>query len=374
MDASWDLAECDPRLERGSVKWDRAARYLRVAMLLHAHPEGIGAGDIAQRIGASKRTVYRDLRAMNEEAGLPLWQDAGKWGLEEGAFLPPLKLTLHEAMTLFLAARVLAKASDEHDTELIGAFVKLAQVLPPVLAEHIQATVDAVAQAPRNERFTRVFRTLTEAWADRRVVEIVYDPSAYDAKRPRRRTRVRPYVIEPSALTHALYLIGWDEEREARRTFKVERILEASLTPRRFQAEPGTSPARDLLRAWDVISDEDPVDVVIRFEPSVARRAAETRWHPSQEIESLPDGSLRWSGRVAGLREIRIWILGWGADAEVLQPAELRREVAEELRRAARRYDEPASPVDAPSAVEAPAAVTSAPTTRRAASRSLANQ
>ncbi|MDQ3448028.1 MAG: transcriptional regulator [Chloroflexota bacterium] len=364
----------DLRLERGSVKWDRAARYLRVAMILHAHPEGIGAQEISDRIGASKRTVYRDLRAMNEEAGLPLWQDAGKWGLEEGAFLPPLKLTLHEAMTLFLAARVLAKASDEHDTELIGAFVKLAEVLPPVLSEHIQSTVDAVSQIPRNDRFTRVFRTLTEAWAHRRVVEIVYDSSAYDAKRKKRRTRVRPYVIEPSALTHALYLIGWDEERQARRTFKVERILEASLTPRRFEPEPGASPARDLLRAWDVISDEDPVDVVIRFEPSVARRAAETRWHPSQEIESLPDGSLRWSGRVAGLREIRIWILGWGADAEVLQPAELRREVAEELRRAARRYDEPASPVDAPSAVEAPAAVTSAPTTRRAASRSLANQ
>lgn len=379
MEAAWDSADRDARLERGSVKWDRAARYLRVAMILHAHPEGISAQEIADRIGASKRTVYRDLRAMNEEAGLPLWQDAGKWGLEEGAFLPPLKLTLHEAMTLFLAARVLAKASDEHDTELIGAFVKLAQVLPPVLAEHIQATVDAVAQAPRNERFTRVFRTLTEAWADRRVVEIVYDPSAYDAKRPRRRTRVRPYVIEPSALTHALYLIGWDEEREARRTFKVERILEASLTPRRFDSEPGRSPAHDLLRAWDVISDEDPVEVVIRFEPSVARRADETRWHPSQETELLSDGSLRWTGRVAGLREIRIWILGWGADAEVLQPAELRREVGEELRRAATRYGEPGSPVEAPpveapKAVEAPAAVTSAPITRRAASRSRANQ
>lgn len=374
MDGTWESPEGDPRLERGSVKWDRAARYLRVAMILHAHPGGIGAQEIADRIGASKRTVYRDLKAMTDDAGLPLWQDGGKWGLEEDAFLPPLKLTLHEAMTLFLAARVLAKASDEHDTELIGAFVKLAQVLPPVLSEHIQATVDAVAQAPRDERFTRVFRTLTEAWAHRRVVEIVYDSSAYDAKRPRRRTRVRPYVIEPSALTHALYLIGWDEEREARRTFKVERILEASLTPRRFDAEPGMSPARDMLRAWDVISDEDPVEVVIRFDPSVARRAAETRWHTSQEIETLADGSLRWSGRVAGLREIRIWILGWGADAEVMAPPALRHEVAAELRRAADRYVEAESPVEAPRVVEAPAAVTSAPTSRRAASKRRANQ
>ncbi len=337
------MPDTDRIIERGSVKWDRAARYLRIASILHAHADGISAKEIADRIGASVRTIYRDLTAMNEEAGLPIWQDGGKWGLESGAFLPPLNLTLHEAMTLFLAARVLAKASDEHDTELIGAFIKLAEILPPVLAEHIRATVDAVALAPRNDRFTRVFRTLTEAWAHRRVVEIEYDPSAYDPGREVRRARIRPYAIEPSALTHALYLIGWDEGRGARRTFKVERIRSASLTPATFEPGPGEPAARDLMRAWDVISDEPPVRVVLRFSPAVARRAAETRWHPSQEIETLPDGSLRWSGRVAGLREIRIWILGWGPDVEVLEPAELRAEIAGDVRRAAALYDRAAS-------------------------------
>lgn len=358
----------DPeRLERGSVKWDRAARYLRIASILHAHQGGISAQEIADRIGASKRTVYRDLRAMDEEAGLPIWQDAGRWGLEEGAFLPPLNLTLHEAMTLFLASRVLAKASDEHDTELIGAFVKLAAILPPVLAEHVHATVDAVADVPRNERFTRVFRTLTEGWAARRVVEIEYDPSAYDPTRERRRTRVRPIAIEPSALTHSLYLIGWDEGRDARRTFKVERITEAALTAQTFQAEEGMASARDLLRAWDVMADETPVVVELRFAPTVARRAAETRWHPSQVVEAQPDGSLLWRGTIAGLREVRIWILGWGADVEVLGPQELREGVADELRRAAAAYGAEAS------YVEAPAGVTSAPA-RRAASRRRPNQ
>ncbi|MBA2489756.1 MAG: WYL domain-containing protein [Chloroflexi bacterium] len=346
------------RSERASGKWDRAARYLRIASILNGHPEGISAQAVADRIGASKRTIYRDLRAMDEQAGLPIWQEAGLWGLADDAFLPSLKLTLGEAMTLFLAARVLAKATDEHDTELIGAFVKLAQIVPPVLAEHIQATVDAVAEVPRNERFTRVFRTLTEAWAHRRVVEIEYGPSPYDASSGSRRARVRPWAIEPSALTHALYLIGWDEGREGRRTFKVERIVSATLTPHRFEPDSGTSVAIELLRAWDVMSDEAPVKVVLRFLPAVAARAAETRWHPSQEIVELPDGSLRWAGRVAGLREIRIWILGWGADVEVLEPPELRREVGTELRAAAERYE-----------AEAPADVTSAPPSAAASRR-----
>jgi len=330
--------------ERGSTwaehggKWDRAARFLRVALILHAHPEGISAADLARQVGVSKRTAYRDLEAMSLDGALPVWQADGKWGLEADAFLPPLKLTLDEATALFLAARVLAKTTDEQDPELIGAFVKLAQILPDVLAEHIRATADAFAATPANERFTRVFRTLTQAWAGRRVVTIEYDAAVYDPERGLRRATVRPYALEPSALTHALYLIGWDEERKAVRTYKVERILEASLTPRTFAPDFRVDVAADLRRAWDIIADQPLETVLVRFSPGVARRVAETRWHPSQELSPQPDGSLLWRGRVAGLREIKLWLLGWGADATVLEPATLRGEIAEELRRAAANY------------------------------------
>lgn len=169
--------------DRGGAKWDRAARYLRIVTILREHRDGIRADAVANLIGVSKRTIYRDLKAMELDADLPIWGVEGKWGLEAGAFLPPLALTLHEATMLFLAARVLAKATDENDSELIGTLLKLAQILPPVLAEHIAQTMDAFALTPRNEQFTRVFRVLTEAWAGRRVVEIEYDTGIYDASR-----------------------------------------------------------------------------------------------------------------------------------------------------------------------------------------------
>ncbi|MEP7158049.1 MAG: HTH domain-containing protein, partial [Chloroflexota bacterium] len=54
-------------------KWDRAARYLKIAMILRDHPEGISADDVAGRIGVSKRTIYRDIQAMDLDAGLPIW-------------------------------------------------------------------------------------------------------------------------------------------------------------------------------------------------------------------------------------------------------------------------------------------------------------
>jgi proteasome accessory factor B len=92
-------------------KWDRAARYLKIAMILRDHPDGISAQALADRIGVSKRTVYRDVLAMDMDAGLPIWNDGGRFGLEREAFLPPLALTLHEATTLFRGADAARRAT-----------------------------------------------------------------------------------------------------------------------------------------------------------------------------------------------------------------------------------------------------------------------
>ena len=325
--------------ERGGTKWDRAARYLKIAQVLHAHGEaGISAAALAKQVGVSKRTVYRDLDAMDFDAGLTIWNEGGRFGLDADAFLPPLALTLPEAMAFFLAARLLTKATDELDTEIIGAFVKLAQVLPPVLAEQLHETADAFADTPRDESFTRVLRAITEALAGRRIVEIEYEASVYDPSKGVRRLRLHPYAIEPSAHTRALYVIGYDEERDARRTFKVERIRTAALTPDSFPAQ-GASVAAEMRSAWDVVGDDTPVDIVVRFEPSVAQRVGETRWHPSQVEELERDGSLLWRARVSGVLEIRSWILGWGPSAEVLAPDDLRDWVAEQHAAAAARYE-----------------------------------
>ena len=324
--------------DRAGTKWDRAARYLKIAVVLRAHGEtGISAKSLADQVGVSKRTIYRDLERMDLDAGLPIWNDKGRYGLADDAFLPPLALTLHEAMAFFLAARLLTKATDELDTEIIGVFVKLAQVLPPVLAEQLHQTADAFADTPVDEEFTRVLRHLTVALAERRVVEMVYESGVYDASRPDRRVRLHPYAIEPSANTRALYVIGYDEERQDKRTFKVERIKSTSLTPESFEA-PDDSVARQMLEAWDVISDAEPVEVVIRFDPSVAQRVHETRWHASQVEELEDDGSLVWRARVSGVLEIRSWILGWGPDAKVLEPPALRAWVAQQHAAAAARY------------------------------------
>ena len=331
--------------ERIGGKRDRAARLMRVAGLLAAHPDGMHPKDIAERLGMSVRNVYRDLHALENEVGLPVWAEEGRWGMDADAFLPPLQLTLPEAMAVFLAARLMVRYADKYDPDLGSAFEKLQENLPGSLREHVARSLDVYQQSPVDPEFIERVRLLTKAWADRRVVEIEYEGAAYEGRAGEisRRT-VRPWLIEPSLRTHALYLIGWDEDREAMRTFKIERIRAVAVTPRSFDRPEAASLEAELRRGWDIIADQPPVEVSLRFSRAVADRVLETRWHPEQRTERQPDGSLLWSTTVSGPIEIRLWILEWGDDVEVLSPADLRADVAARLRRAAAQYPDVPAP------------------------------
>ena len=204
-------------------KRDRLARMLRVVTVLRGHPDGIRPPEIARRVGVATRTVYRDLRALEEEVGVAVWSEGGLWGVVGEEFLPPLKLTLDEAMAVVLSARLMVRYADKYDPDLAAAFEKLEAVLPRPLAEHVERTLDVLAQHPRDEAFSEHVHLLTRAWAERRVVTLEYEPAQYGPDSAARKAVVRPYLIEPSLQTHALYLMGWDETRDALRTFKIER-------------------------------------------------------------------------------------------------------------------------------------------------------
>jgi proteasome accessory factor B len=321
--------------ERPFGKRDRLARMLRVVTVLRGHPEGIRPAEIARRVGVATRTVYRDLTALETEVGVAVWSENGLWGVVNEEFLPPLKLTLDEAMAVVLSARLMVRYADKYDPDLAAAFEKLEEVLPTALAEHVERTLDILAQHPRDAAFSEHVHRLTRAWAERRVVTLEYEPARYGPESAARGAVVRPYLIEPSLQTHALYLIGWDETRDALRTFKIERIRDVALTPRSFDPPEAGSLEKALRGAWDIIADQPSTQVVLRFTPAVATRVMETTWHQTQRVEVGADGSLTWRATVAGTIEIRLWILSWGDDVEVLAPDSLRKDVAGTHRRAA---------------------------------------
>jgi proteasome accessory factor B len=317
------------------------ARLLSVASILYSRGSGetgVAVSEIAELTGMTTRTVYRDIRALEEELAVPVFQAGrGRYGIEKKYFLPPLRLSLPEAVVLFLAARLIARWSDEYDQAVISAFTKLADLLPQPIARHVAATMLRVGRADPNEPFTRNFATVAQGWADGRVIEFDYEPSGGGE---RRHARVRPYFLEPDAAGRSVYLIGHDETVDAMRTLKVERMRNATVTTDRYEIPDEFDPDRWLAHSWGIWSSDttEVAEVRLRFDAGVAQRVRESVWHRSQQITELPDGRLELTVSVAGIVEIRPWILSWGDAVEVLEPAALRESVANAVRGAAARY------------------------------------
>ncbi|HEX6127496.1 MAG TPA: WYL domain-containing protein [Candidatus Limnocylindria bacterium] len=338
MDDAWTDEPLD---ERWARKRDRLARLLRVASILYTRgsgENGVAVTEIAELTGMTTRTIYRDIRALEDELGVPVFQAGrGRYGIEKKYFLPPLRLTLPEAVVLFLSSRLIARWSDEYDQAVISAFTKLADLLPQPIARHVTAAMLSVGRADPNEPFTRNFALVAQGWADGRVLEFDYEPAGSE----KRRARVRPYFLEPDAAGRSVYLIGWDETVDAMRTYKVERIRSATLTADRYEIPDDFDPDRWLAHSWGIWSSDGTkvVTVRLRFDASVAHRVRESVWHRSQQLTELDDGRVELSVQVAGIVEIRPWIMSWGDAVEVLEPPELRDVVANAVRRLAERYD-----------------------------------
>jgi predicted DNA-binding transcriptional regulator YafY len=340
MDGLDQTSTDDAREDRWARKRDRLARLLSVASILYSRgsgENGVAVDEIAELTGMTTRTIYRDLKALEEELGVPVFQAGrGRYGIERKYFLPPLRLSLPEAVVLFLSSRLIARWSDEYDQAVISAFTKLADLLPQPIARHVAATMLRVGRADPNEPFTRNFAQVAQAWADGRVIEFDYVPAGADP----RRARVRPYFLEPDAYGRSVYLIGWDETVDAMRTYKVERVRSATLTADRYEIPEDFDPDRWLAHSWGIWSSDgtNVVRVRLRFDASVAPRVRESVWHRSQRITDLDGGGVEMTVEVAGIVEIRPWIMSWGDAVEVVEPPELREVVATAVRRLAERY------------------------------------
>ena len=150
--------------------------------------------------------------------------------------------------------------------------------------------------------------------------------------------REKAYAVEPQRLVFAqggLYLLAFVPEYGELRTFSVDRILRPVADRRSVRAE-GALGGR--VRALARRHQGTPERVEIAFEPRIGRYVRERIWHPSQQIEERPDGSLMLTLTVSNDWALRSWILGFGALARVLAPAELAAQILEEVERTRSRY------------------------------------
>ena len=312
----------------------KAARLQRIEHRLYNAPRGQRVTELAEYCGVDRRTIYRDLQAL-EEMGVPVWEQDGRYGIDRESYLSTVRLNLNEAVALFFAARLLAHHIDEHNPNVVSALTKLAAGLPDTtISSHMARVAEIIRARPLRADYVRVLDAVTRAWADRRKLAIRYRAASGELTE----RVICPYFLEVSRSEPASYVIAYDDLRAALRTFKLERVAEASLLDEGYSIPDDFDPYQHLASAWGVM-DETEVEVCLRFSPLVAPRVRESVWHHSQRLENTDDGGCELRMRVGGIREVRSWVLGWGADVEVLAPAALRDDVRDHARRMLARYE-----------------------------------
>jgi len=310
-------------------KTDRTARLVKVEHILYQNRQGLKPEEIARLCDVCVRTTYRDLVALESELGVPIWEEGGKRGIVEGYFLPPIHFSLSEAMTIFLAARLMLSYAHRYDPNIASTFLKLNSVVPPPLKDQIQKTMDWLQKQRTDERYVRILETLAEAWVNQRTVRIWYQALGDEQATER---CIDPYFIQPAAAWHSSYVIAHCHRADSIRTFKIERIEAAELASEIYTT-PSNFDANEFFgSSWGIVVEGEVKTIRLRFDPEIARIMEETIWHPSQMLEKQSDGSVIMTLKVTDTVELYSWILGWGEKVEVLEPAELRKEIIETAR------------------------------------------
>jgi predicted DNA-binding transcriptional regulator YafY len=324
------------------ARGDQLSRQWRIIQSLMAARKGKSATELSQALECHSRTVYRDLEAL-QLAGFPLYTEKSEgrtlWSIIEGGrHNMPIPLNLTELMALYFSRKLLKilEGSAIHDS-LVSLFEKVKATLPEAYVTYLEKIENSMAVGVRARKTYRHFQeTLTavqEAVQRQCAIEIDYFTMSR-GKATRR--RVAPYKIWFYGET--FYLIGYCAMRNGIRLFAMDRIKQIHLTEDTFDI-PDDFDAESFMASSFGVFQGEPVKVRIRFSPEAAGYVSEKMWHPSQTLAPEPDGSTVFTAEVAGIDEIKRWIMGWGSAAQVLEPAALRTAIAKDARDMLKFYE-----------------------------------
>jgi predicted DNA-binding transcriptional regulator YafY len=303
---------------------NRIDRLFAILLLLQRR-KLVRAEDLARTFEISVRTVYRDMAALSE-VGVPLVTlPARGYQLMEGYYLPPLVFSPAEASALFLGARMLAlQAAGQlpHDAET--ALDKLAHALPDSSRQQVEELTRLIQFVVPQERFNLDdprLKKLQQAIREQHVIHIRYHSYSRDEMTSR---NVEP--LELSYSNGSWYVSGYCRLRQGIRGFRLERIETLELLPETFTAH---------------IPEDTVAPVVmvrIRFDANVLRWVRERQHYGLASEEAVADSAdCIMVYRLHTTQELKSWLLGWGAAAEVLSPPAFRDEMRTEAQKLVER-------------------------------------
>lgn len=311
----------------------RLGRVLRIVQIIAAQPGFWTRRTLSREMEVSERTIDNDLALVRHALRYDLRRTRKGYFFEHGPLLRPLHLSLPQALGLALAAQ-LARETATVDAGIIGSVLsQLEATLPPGIIPYLRRATQSYGSTPFRpaEPHDASLATLERGFLERRRVQVRYR-SASDGQMKERALGV--YHLLP--YDQSLQVIAHDSLRDEVRMFKVDRIEACDLTNESYEVPERFDVAAYLGPGWGVLRGEatEPEDVTLRFSPRAAHWVRDRRWHPSQHIEVDPEGGAALRFRCGITNEFVRWVLSFGGEVMVVEPASLREGVVREAERA----------------------------------------
>jgi predicted DNA-binding transcriptional regulator YafY len=323
------------------ARGDQLSRQWKIIQALSTSRRGKPASQLAGELDCHARTIYRDLEAL-QAAGFPIFtqRKQGKtfWSiLDAGKHQPPLPLNLTELMALHFSRKMLKvlQGTVIYDA-LISLFDKVKATLPQPYLDYLEKAEQSLGMGLRARNPQGDFQTILprvhQAVQEQRVIEMDYFTMS---RRALTRRRVSPYRVW--FYDESFYIVGRCHRRRETRVFALDRIVDIMLLEDTFEIPQDIDIQAFMDQSFGVFQGE-PIKVKIHFGSKAAGYIREKIWHPTQQLVDQADGSLIFTAQVAGVEEIKFWVLKWGKAARVLEPEPLRLAVLNEARAMMEQY------------------------------------
>lgn len=316
---------------------NRTERLFALILLLQNRPS-MSSRDLAEHFGVSRRTIFRDLRALGE-SGVPLtYADQGGYEILEGYQLPPLMLTARQAATLLVGSEFMKLQSDaslRKDADEVS--LKIRSVLPAEIRDYIDRLSDRTVLDPY---WLHAFQTedeeegqwykLSEAVAKQRSITMDY---FVQSRNELTRRKVNPLGLV--YYTDHWNLIAYDYLRDDIRNFRLDDIRSMHVLWESFDAPDGFDLAEHLKERG-----ENPNNQRIRiwFSGGVYRWARRSIPAEIEQDEEQEDGGVI-TFYFENLDYVTRWLMRFGMQARVLEPEALRDRVRDFALAMAREHE-----------------------------------
>lgn len=295
------------------------------AILIHLQSRRVvRAQDIADRFEISLRTVYRDIRAL-EEAGIPLLSEPGVgYSIMNGYSLPPVMFTRDEATAFLTAEKLVEKLTDPStSTSYKSALYKIKAVLQHSERDLLERADNYIEVFQRRASFGSsqvedTLQTLLKSTTERRVAHIRY--------RAMHSGETTERDIEPLGIFYShgsWYSIAFCRLRNDYRDFRTDRITDLTLTKQQFEDRHP-----DLKTYLEQrYRERDLHTIVIRVDKDTAKYLGESKYYNGFVSQVRREDHFEMTFLYDWIGGFARWYLTFADHAEIVEPVELKNHI-----------------------------------------------